>query len=41
VLVDMVKGYIPPDRTNHEELRLLKEVAKRKKKTGGGSRHHK
>ena len=41
VLVDMVKGYIPPDRTNHEEMRLLKEVAKRKKKTGAGNRHHK
>ncbi len=37
VLVDMVKGYIPPERNNHEEARLLKEVAKRKKKAEPGN----
>ena len=29
VLVDMVKGYIPGDTGNSEEIRLLREVEKR------------
>jgi hypothetical protein len=29
VLLDMVKGYIPPERENKEEARLDKEEAKR------------
>ena len=32
VLVDMVKGYIPAESGGKEEIRLLKEVAKRAKK---------
>ena len=29
VLLDMVKGYIPPERENREEARLAREEAKR------------
>ena len=30
VLLDMVKGYIPPERENEEEARLARESAKRR-----------
>ena len=30
VLLDMVKGYIPPERENKEEARLAREEAKRR-----------
>lgn len=37
VLVDMLKGYIPPDGENQEEKRIDKELKKRSKKEDRGN----